>query len=336
MDAARRFSSFSLLAAGFILGACSVFPLFFASNYYSLERGDWSQLPQIITASSSERQTPIIPVEQNPPLQKQPKVVTRESSKPIPYSKINAETSPLADPGAWIILLEVNAGYYDFFKNWLYHYAKLKADLTVVVMAEDDVVEQNIRSEGLMDVHRFLQVERSKLDLAAKDHSYNTASYKKMVSARATHILQKLETGISVIYCDVDTVWKQNPIPFIAATDSADLIIQVDDHNYNGCPTYYCTGFMALVSNNVNIEFMKMWQTALQAAQLNQPVFNSILYKQSKVYHQPLPKPEFPNGREFFDQYSSDQRDQTVVVHNNYIVGHDPKKARFEKHSIWN
>ena len=45
-----------------------------------------------------------------------------------------------------------------------------------------------------------------------------------------------------------------------------------------------------------------------------------------------LPTIQFPSGHQYFDK---NKRLNVVVVHNNYIIGHDAKVSRFKKHSLW-
>ena len=156
-----------------------------------------------------------------------------------------------------------------------------------------------------------------------------------MVSGRATHILQRLKEGINVIYTDVDTVWQSSPLPYLAAAGDVDAILHVDNISWEGFSPYYCTGFMAFVSNERTKKLMLDWQAALQKPQLNQAIFNQILHTKSAVKHQPLPQSEFPNGNQFFEIFQDSQRAKAVIVHNNYILGFSTRKRRFEKHALW-
>ena len=102
----------------------------------------------------------------------------------------------------------------------------------------------------------------------------------------------------------------------------------------------YCTGFMALVSNPRTVRLMAAWKERLEHGRLkrNQPVFNAVLHTVSAQYGLDwleLPQPAFPNGAQWFEQWGSAQRAGAAVVHNNFIVGHDAKRRRFQDHSLW-
>lgn len=126
-----------------------------------------------------------------------------------------------------------------------------------------------------------------------------------------------------------------------------DILAAVDDHDYGGVSTYYCTGFLVMAHTHATISFLSYWEKELQAnPQLNQPIFNTILQlspELAEVRHRGLDETRFPPGRLYFDKWmkeggKSEQRNKKeaiIVVHNNYIIGHDAKKKRFEEHGLW-
>lgn len=224
-------------------------------------------------------------------------------------------------PARWTILLTVNGGFYDFFQNWWAHYKRLNMTNTVVVVAEDDAVYAKLQSNS------NLTVERSQLTDAGPQ-TYETPGYNRMVSTRAQHILRHLRAGEDVLYTDVDTVWRSDPTPHLGV--AYDLTLQLD------APKYYCTGFMAVRSNPRTIGLFERWDEALlQKAQLNQPVCNKILQSTEGLRHAELDKMLFPNGGEYFQHFDAKSKDAVVVVHNNYIIGHEAKKKRFQKAGLW-
>jgi uncharacterized protein (TIGR01627 family) len=244
----------------------------------------------------------------------------------------------------WTILITVNDGYYDFMLNWLSHFDKLGLKVLVIVIAEDDVVYDKLKWLGLPA--NKLQIERSALagTGTAVDSkligslNYDTKEYKTMVSTRASNLLRYLREGKNLIYTDVDTVWRSNPLMYLdnPSTSDYDMLIQVDTDKYEGVSPYYCTGFMATRSNERTIKLMADWETELQdKPQLNQPIFNAILHKRSTVKHFALSRNTFPSGLVFDSKHAQSKLDEAVVVHNNYIQGHDAKKDRFVKHNLW-
>ena len=187
---------------------------------------------------------------------------------------------------------------------------------------------------------------------AESKRSYNDTAYNSLVSTRAKHILQLLPSG-HVLYTDIDTVWLHDPIPYLrsppvgsdgtgnANGKEVDLWLQMDEETLEatkaarmGLPPladYYCTGFMALRSNERTVALMEAWDAALQGAgtatpsclhpsshllpsppphshhnkrtakpQLNQPIFNRLLYHNSSARAAGLPYRLFPSGKAAF------------------------------------
>ena len=84
------------------------------------------------------------------------------------------------------------------------------------------------------------------------------------------------------------------------------------------------------------MKLMVDWETKLQdKPQVNQPIFNAILHKHSIVKPFALSRNTFPSGLVFDSKYAQSKLDEAVVVHNNFIQGHDAKKYRFVKHNLW-
>ena len=221
----------------------------------------------------------------------------------------------------WTILLTVNDGFYDFFQNWWAHFDRLDMPQKVVVVAEDDVVYAKLKSNSR------ITVERSQLSQTAA-HDYNGKEYKQMVSTRAQHILRHLRSGENVLYTDVDTVWRRDPTNYL--NQSADLVAQLD------APDYYCTGFMGFRSNARSIQLMERWDTELaKTTQVNQPIFNRVLRHIDGLQHIALSDALFPNGKQYFETMGKNKKQAVVVVHNNYIIGHDAKKKRFQDNGLW-
>lgn len=236
----------------------------------------------------------------------------------------------------WIVLLEVNNGYYDILQNWLVHFYNLRLRNKVVIVALDDAVKKNIEKDVISKHSSQFSVVGSMHPSINAALKYDSPEYKKLVSGRASNILSMLEKGVNVIYSDVDTIWRSNPLPYVTGRNDTDLILSVDSKQARGFKPYYCTGFMAIVSNNRTISFINEWKHALdRQPQLNQPIFNELLYKQSNVKHEPLPIQEFPSGDLYFNQFSDAQRQEAVVVHANYMIGHESRKSSFQKHHLW-
>ncbi|KAL3787910.1 hypothetical protein HJC23_000152 [Cyclotella cryptica] len=289
-------------------------------------------------------------------------------------------------------------GFYDFFINWYLHYDRVissslrqaryenglgntqknnrKDDSThvpfLVVIAEDNEIYDELLSlsKEHADIAVVLGARTMSQDSKSSASSYNSTTYKLLVSGRATHLLNlvcglpQYDTSASalddwkkwiVVYSDIDTAWLQNPLPFVASklfeVDIASIIRSSRPQQLR--PKYdilapldskskYCTGFLVIACNPASIIFLSRWEEKLLLnPQLNQPIFNLLLRTRHSDYkslrHESLSEVEFPSGKLFFDEdrNQTEGRGQTVVVHNNFIIGHDEKKKRFEDYGLW-
>lgn len=225
------------------------------------------------------------------------------------------------NPNTWTILLTVNDAFFDFFQNWLWYYKKLDLHLPIIIIAEDEKAYKKLKSAC-----NECFVLRSDLNIKGAQN-YSSELYKVLVSKRPQYILQLLRKGHDIIYADIDSVWLRNPIPFINKT--VDFGIQPDGYGS------LCTGFMVIRSNERTIDIIQQWHDHLiKQPKINQRTFNNVM-RSNKVRRASLNSKYFPSGQEFFDRYSDKKRRRVVVVHNNWIVGHDAKKMRFQNFSLW-
>jgi len=294
----------------------------------------------------------------------------------------NAEFNP-----SFAVVLTVNDGYWDFFLNWFHHFIVTMAKNVLeqpllIVIAEDSIIYEKLTSYLASETRNTIVLPGydDALNSVSMAENYDSVAYKKLVSSRATHLLnlicnlkgqgggtnsdQSTKDKIIIVYSDVDAVWVQNPFPYLRAelfgSDTSndnnsidmnkqrqpnyDILAAVDDHNYHNVRDYYCTGFLAITPSYASISFLIDWEKELQSNhQLNQPIFNSLLRSSTPmIRHGGLGEIEFAPGRLYFDEWvkeggSSERQKKsgTVVVHNNYIIGHDAKRIRFEQHGLW-
>jgi Nucleotide-diphospho-sugar transferase len=157
-----------------------------------------------------------------------------------------------------------------------------------------------------------------------------------LVSMRPAHIGRKLQEVINIVYTDVDTIWRSSPLPYLAAAGSeADSVASVHAVENGESSPFYATGLLAVASNNRTIELFQQWHELHRATStMNTPTFNRVLFSSSTVKHQPLPWKEFPNGKMYFEQFTSSQRARVIVVHNDYIAGGSSRSGRGLKKSL--
>jgi len=244
-----------------------------------------------------------------------------------------------------LVIIAQDADIYDKLKTW----PKPKASRTIIIPVYD-------LTKGS--------------SASARAEDYDSVGYKSLVSSRATYLLNvmcsiqggkpnKGDDDLVILYSDIDTVWLKDPFPYIQTklfgsnnndTDmqhrpNYDILAAVDDDEYNNVSPYYCTGYLVIAQTPASIAFLSLWEEELISnPQLNQPVFNTLLRspKIPGIRLGDLGQTEFPPGRLYFDEWAKGSREvekrkkmETMVVHNNYIVGHDAKRKRFQEHGLW-
>ena len=145
-----------------------------------------------------------------------------------------------------------------------------------------------------------------------------------------------------MLYTDIDTIWLQDPLPYFTNT-TIDLFVQSDPENeHDPIDKMTCTGFLLFKASSLTVLMAKWWIDMLMPTRIgNQASFNDVVryyqriprVKATVVY---LPVALFTNGAMYFN---ADWRRRHpaghVIVHNNFIVGHDAKKKRFVELQLW-
>jgi hypothetical protein len=188
----------------------------------------------------------------------------------------------------WVILTTVNDGFYDFWRNWFWHYEKLRLLYPVIAVAEDAAVASKLRR--FQDEHPLLQIIHTSGLEETKALTYESEGYLKMVSQRPTYILWALQEHAHIIYTDIDTVWLSDPTAHFVAGNQLHMLHESDiqridvirSSNYEKKVVRiwaeYCTGLMGIHRTNTTLAVMQLWEKSLkEKSQLNQRLFNSIL-----------------------------------------------------------
>lgn len=229
----------------------------------------------------------------------------------------------------WTILLTINNAFFDFYLNWLWHYQQLhlSPDISVIVVAEDNTVYQKLKA---LKTQKFT-VRRSDMDPINSSLVFDTPLFKKYMARRAVYVLEYLQKGVDVLHVDVDSVWLKNPFPFLVG--DYDIWGQVDRP-----ADLICIGFLAFKTNAIVKKFVKLWIDKLESLaykRSDQDVFNDLRSNKTDLKINKLPIYQFPSGQLYFERFDNVTRGKAVVVHNNWIIGHDQKRDRFKKFGLW-
>ena len=234
----------------------------------------------------------------------------------------------------WTVLTYTNEGFLDFMDNWLTSVEYLGIRDRFTIVSRDNVSYEHI-------VRKWKDALNLKVingtPAPSKSLLYTHKDYHKFVGYKPELILKFLETGLDVLFTDLDMVWMQDPRPYLP--EGYDLHIMHDKLAENG-RIYLCTGFMFWTSNSKTLEFVQAWTKAMETAEHDQMAFTQ-LFNKSKIGRglriNILDHKRFVSGNYYFNETwrETNERIEPVVIHNNYAVGHDKKKNRFQKAGLW-
>jgi len=222
------------------------------------------------------------------------------------------------------VMLILNHGHMDLFRAWLVQYRKLALPFPVIVVAEDELAFKHLQK-----LHPTLTVERGHTNGTAEAAASESEAYKKVMGARATHILRHLSMGTNLLFADVGAFWKSNPLRHFAP--QYDLWMPVEKPAnwpfrwYN----YHNAGFMGVRSNVRTINLVQNWERELLkiGPLRNQKVLHDLLVKNKELRIQSLPHMNFPSGYTYFHREC--KNDAAVVVPSHRRGTRRPRQRRW-------
>jgi hypothetical protein len=178
------------------------------------------------------------------------------------------------------------------------------------------------------------------IDLNLNEFSaYGTEGFAKCCYIKIFLIYKFLKMGYNVFYTDGDIFYMKNPLDEINALneENVDMWIQ-NDTCYDNSIENVCAGFMYIRSNETtqtyfNIEIPEFTEkyNKFTAHTCDQHYLN--IYIKPFLHVRTLPLNKFPNGNYYYN-FSDIIQNSIVMVHFNWIVGHE-KKERMKKYNMW-
>lgn len=249
-------------------------------------------------------------------------------------------------PGKRVVMVTVNTEFFAMFTNWLDAARRfLQETEHLHIVAEDDQAGELIESFLKDPQWNFSELSYSVASpsqpASALVHvPFGEKAYGRLVWKRPEHILELLHVGCSVLYVDVDTVWRHDPFFDIQAAGNADLYL-TDDDPKELVPNL-CTCFMLLHPTAAAVALLQSWAAAAHGVS-NQKVFNDLLAQARASDVAPrtlvLPVTKFPPGKlvlhpNNWDILRSAPPDPTVW-HANWRHGIEQKVHFFEVLRWW-
>ena len=271
----------------------------------------------------------------------------------------------IAAPSGDIVISHTNAANLPFARNWWRH-LEAAAVRNFALLATDDAAHTTLQAELAGHVVRC---PRSIVgSTGTRDPSgYKSKGWTKLMFAVPMMVRWVLRLGLNVLWMDTDVIALADPLPAIRAQaaqaavghDGPLLLASVDgrvpDEDLHECRRAYsadarwgrsasgwklCGGLFYLRHGDAALSFLREWERRLHepgAGAKNQPHYNEALRTAtSGLRVDVLPCDLFPNGYRYASEaWRRAQRRAPLLVHNNWIKGHEAKLSRFRGWGMW-
>ncbi|XP_072044738.1 uncharacterized protein [Amphiura filiformis] len=242
---------------------------------------------------------------------------------------------PSKGPPKTVVLATANSAYLDFTENWIASMQDCGVWPNVTIIAEDEAAYQTLRNRKyLIDIH----VTRADQLSSGENLVFDTPEYKRFVNKRAEYILSYLQSGYNVLFSDVDTYWVSNPFPYFE--ENYDIFIQLDQGPPK--PQVLCAGFVFYRATKMTITFIETWIKRMETSNHtipDQQMLNRLIRNKSitDLKWKVMEPDTFVSGRDYFNDEWRLQNPHVkpVMLHNNWVIGHDVKVDRFKKLGFW-
>jgi hypothetical protein len=237
----------------------------------------------------------------------------------------------LIENGKTIFFTITNVGYIDYTINMLKSLNNFNIDKKLLIVCLDSNSNTYFKENGY---YTYL------INLELKEFtSFGEDIFSKFCYIKILVIQKILEMNYNVFYTDGDIYYCKNPIDEINLIKdiNGDMWIQNDtifENNFDNV----CAGFMYIRTNsktkqyfNINTPNCILQYNECAKNNNDQTYLNKYVIPYLNVHLFPLNK--FPNGNYFYN-FENKIKDSIVMVHFNWVVGHE-KKERMKKYNMW-
>ena len=235
-------------------------------------------------------------------------------------------------------LMMVNRGAIDLYRNFLYYLAKLDLRQYDFIVCTSD---REVALLALSNDQRVIMVNNNEIEGCRLD--FGTPSYQLAMSLRTRiiNVLLKANMYDYWLIADTDSVWLCNPFEVIFdadfLSDPFDIGGQVDFNRI-------CGGFLVLKTSSavqqiwsevtsIHENIIKRTNIDTAIEKTEQGILHELISDEARgIRVKQFSKELFPSG---FDYFEDGFREKACVVHNNFIVGIDPKIDRFKGLNLW-
>ena len=246
----------------------------------------------------------------------------------------------IADSSGRVIVLLVSCAYLDMLDNIAHSMVNLGVMNFVIVPLDEmayKVAKQLYPGNTIPPMPGI-----PKAGITDKPADYETQAFIDLTATRPLILLTFLRQNYTIFYCDIDTVWQSsavlNMLEAASVKAETELVVTNDSDSTNILS--FCSCYIYAKPSNENINAFLAWSNDIYWGQYGddqqsfQPILH-VLTNEKKSTVLPGDDKNLPNGFYYFNIFNQSQQERAMIVHNNWIVGHDKKMERFKEHSLW-
>ncbi|CEM28239.1 unnamed protein product [Vitrella brassicaformis CCMP3155] len=247
--------------------------------------------------------------------------------------------SSIADSRGLIILTTVNCGMVDFAVNWARSIQRQGIKSFLIICYDDKCME--ILTQVFP--HNVARAPPEK-QISSAATKWLDKNFISLCKERPYFFREILLRGFSVLFNDVDMVWRKNVVNHLG--NGKRIVLQLDNphaHHFCGCFQYFPVAPESFM-------LIQEWERQMQREEMQRKDYGdqeglnrAVKEMQRNFTVHVLPQKLFPSGRGFFgvarphpsERLTPEERQQVVAVHANWIIGRERKKAQLEKYGLW-
>ncbi|KAL1504223.1 hypothetical protein AB1Y20_010632 [Prymnesium parvum] len=267
--------------------------------------------------------------------------------------------------GGQLAVSHTNGANLPFARNWYAHLQRARVRNFALIATDEEAfaaLSRELPSRVVRCPHT-IAAHRGR----AQPLRYRSSGWTRLMFAVPKMVRWVLRMDVDVLWMDTDVVTLSDPFPVLStllegkSREELSLLASVDgrvpDENVGECRVSYskelrwggsaggwklCGGLFFIRHSTASRDFLRMWEQRLQephAGAKNQPHYNEAL-RSSKLPFRLLPCELFPNGYRYASaawrsKFARINGSQPVLVHNNWIKGHEAKLSRFRMWGMW-
>lgn len=246
-----------------------------------------------------------------------------------------------------VVVTSTNHAYVDVTENWLSSIRRTgNPHPNIHIVAEDELaynaLVKSTAGENIVHIRKAPNLSTNMTLI------FDTPEYKRFCNKRPQYILDLLKSGHDVLFSDVDILWFQKPYPtfYSDSTDNdaakkADIYVMQDQAPPR---QIFCAGFVMYRSTEVTIKWVQKWIAELELRNHKRPdqeILNMMVKGNVKdvppALLEVLNPEKYLSGQNYFNDTwrAENTHIQPIVLHNNWIVGHEAKVQRFKDLGTW-